>query len=287
VNLPSESHSDSDSDFDAEAREAAAAVNRDATAFLERCLATQTETVQRYPGREQQVWVKRAVPGRPRWAFWLLGMVASAARLPALEPVYNPGGEQSVRTEARRLRELAARGLRVPPVLAELPGGFLMEDLGRPGVQTYSLAEEMRENAAAHPAQVLELFGQGLEATGRVHAVGTCLSQAFARNMVRCPDGVIGYVDFEDDPLASLPMAQCQLRDILCYLYSSAVYLQETGQLEAGRARWQRWLATRNAAVQGLLAQSAQRMRWVRWLPMDRRWGRDLQRVRAAWALIV
>lgn len=198
----------------------------------------------------------------------------------------NPGGEQAVRTEARRLRELGTRGLRVPAVLAELPDGFLMEHLGRPGQPTPSLAEEMNANTGSDPAQVLALFRQGLQATARVHAVGTCLSQGFARNLVRCPDGVIGYVDFEDDPLASLPLAQCQLRDVLCYLHSSAVYLLEAGQLEAARGPWREWLSARSPSLQLLVADSGRRMRWLRFLPSDRRWGRDLQRARAAWALL-
>lgn len=259
---------------------------REATDFLRQCLVTQTDTVQRYLWRDLQVWVKRSVTPRPRWHFWLLGALASIVRLPALAPVYNPGGQQAVRTEARRLRELAARGLRVPPVLAELPDGFLMEHMGRPGRHAPSLAEEMNENKVEHPGTVLALFVQGLHATGRVHAVGTCLSQGFARNLVHCPDGVIGYVDFEDDPQASMPMVQCQLRDILCYVQSTAVYLLEAGQLDAARGPWRAWLAERPAAIQSLVANSAQRMRWLRFLPRDRRWGRDLQRARAAWELL-
>jgi len=262
------------------------AATREATEFLRQCLATQTDTVQRYLWRDLQVWVKRSVRPRPRWHFWLLGIVASVVRLPALAPVYNPGGQQAVRTEARRLRELAARGLRVPPVLAELPDGFLMEHMGRPGRHAPSLAEEMNENKVDHPETVLSLFVQGLHATSRVHAVGTCLSQGFARNLVHCPDGVIGYVDFEDDPQATMPMAQCQLRDILCYVHSSAVYLLEAGQLDAARGPWLAWLAERPVAVQALVSTSASRMRWLRFLPRDRRWGRDLQRARAAWELL-
>lgn len=258
----------------------------EATEFLRRCLSSQTDTVQHYLWRDDQVWAKRAVAARPRWHFWLLGLLASAVGLPALAPVHNPGGEHAVRTEARRLRELASRGLRVPAVLAELPGGFLMEHLGRPGQPTPSLAEEMNEHTRADPQRVLALFRQGLQATARVHAVGTCLSQGFARNLVRCPDGVVGYVDFEDDPQATMSLAQCQLRDILCYLHSSAVYLMEAGQLDAARAPWREWLSARTPTLQLLVADSARRMRWLRHLPQDRRLGRDLQRARAAWALL-
>lgn len=255
--------------------------------FLRERLREQTEPVQRYRLDDQQVWIKRAGAPHARWPFWLLGLLARAVRLPLLAPVPNPGGRASVDTEARRLRDLALRGLRVPPVLAQQPDGFLMGHLGTAGQPTPSLAEEMNENVRdGRPEAVLPLFRQGLDAIARVHRAGTCLSQAFARNLVRCPDGVVGYVDFEDDPQAALPLAQCQARDILCYAHSAAVYLLEAGALDAARAPWTAWLAQQPPSVQALVAQAIRRMGWLRRLPTDRRWGRDLQRARAAWSLL-
>ncbi len=66
----------------------------------------------------------------------------------------------------------------------------------------------------AGPEAVLRLWLQGLRAIELVHNQGTCLSQAFARNLVRCPDGVVGYIDFEDDPTAgaapaAVPWPRC------------------------------------------------------------------------------
>jgi hypothetical protein len=119
-----------------------------------------------------------------------------------------------------------------------------------------------------------------------VHATGSSLSQAFARNLVRCPDGIVGYIDFEDDPAASLPLAQCQARDVLCYVHSTALYLRESGALEAARPLWAAWLAQRSPAARGVLATSIGRMAWLRHLPQSRRLGRDLQRARAAHDLL-
>ncbi len=259
---------------------------RDAADFLRTTLPRQTEPVTRYVVDGDTCWLKKAGPRRAQLPYRLLGLLSRLLRMPALAPVPNPGGPAAVATEVRRLRALAAAGLRVPEVLAVEPGGFLMAHLGRTGQPTPSLAEEMNENTGRDPQKVLALFCQGMEAVGRVHAAGTCLSQGFSRNLVRCPDGEIGFVDFEDDPAAALPLAQCQLRDILCYVHSSAVYLYEAGMLEAARGPWQAWLATRPAEVQALVAGSAQRMRWLRRLPEDRRWGRDLQRARSAWSLL-
>jgi hypothetical protein len=257
-----------------------------AAGFLHAHLGEQVQPVQRYLLRGQQVWLKCAGAAHPQWPYWVLGVIAKLVRLPALAPVPNRGGEEAIRIEAERLRDLAARGLRVPVVLATEPEGFLMSHLGRPGESTPSLAEEMNERTGTDPAAVLSMFCQGLDAVGLVHASGTYLSQAFARNLVRCPDGAVGYIDFEDDPASVMSLPQCQVRDVLCYVHSAAIYLQEAGQLEAAREPWRCWLELQPTVVRTLAHTSTRRMRWLRFLPTTRRFGRDLQRARAAWALL-
>ena len=65
------------------------------------------------------------------------------------------------------------------------------------------------------------------------------MMQAFARNLMPCPDGVIGFIDFEDDPGEALSIAECQMRDWLSYLYSTALPLHASKPDGAGGA----WLA--------------------------------------------
>ena len=234
----------------------------------------------------EQVWLKKAGPRNPRWRYTALGALAGLVRLEALRPVPNPGGAASVQTEARRLTELGALGLRVPPLLAVQADGLLIRHLGRTGAPTKSLADEMHHAAIDTPHTVLLLWQQGLGAIGLVHDAGACLSQAFARNLVRCPDGVVGYIDFEDDPAATLPLGQCQVRDVLCYAHSTALYLQDVGALAQASSLWAAWCTQRPAALQALLQTSIGRMRWMQHLPTDRRLGRDLQRARMAYALL-
>ena len=54
---------------------------------------------------------------------------------------------------------------------------------------------------------VLDLWLEGLSFLAQIHSQGQCLSQAFARNIVRCADGQLGAIDFEDDPSSALPLA--------------------------------------------------------------------------------
>lgn len=258
----------------------------DYAAFLRDQYALQTPNVASYRLGPEQVWLKKAGPRHSMARYRVLGLLAWLTRLQVLRPVPNLGGSTAIATEARRLHSLAALGLRVPEVLAQQPEGLLLRHLGRPGEATPSFDGEMQAASAAGPQAVLARWQEGLAALQAVHARGACLSQAFARNLVRCPDGVLGFIDFEDDPLASLPLALCQARDALCYVHSTALYLREAGALPEARAVWAHWLAEQPVALGALLVTTAQRLAWLRHLPQDRRWGRDLQRARAAYDLL-
>ncbi len=258
----------------------------DYAGFLQQHLASQTFNVVRYELPGESVWLKKAGPAIAAWRYRTLGLLSRLLDVPVLQPVVNPGGRTAIATEVRRLRDLHARGLRVPMVLADAPDGFLMRHLGLPGGNTPSLSDEIEAAARQAPANTLVLWQQGFAALQRVHASGTCLSQAFARNMVRCPDGVIGYIDFEDDPLATLPPALCIVKDALCYAHSTALFLDNAGTLEAARVDWHAWLAQTEPAVRAALERTVQQMRWVGKLPNQRKLGRDTLRLRAMVGLL-
>lgn len=250
--------------------------------FLLRQMDQQQGNVASYPLNGEQVWLKKAGPRHGLWGYRVLGALARALHLPVLRPVPNLGGEQAIAIEARRLRDLAARGLRVPAVLAQQPGGLLLAHLGRTGQPTPSLGDEIENALPQGPEAVLALWQEGLQALSYVHATGTSLSQAFARNLVRCPDGTVGYIDFEDDPVAVLPLAHCQARDALCFVHSTALALVQAGALAPAQAAWQQWLVQCSPGVRRTLVDTAARLGWLRHLPASRRLGRDLQRARAA-----
>ena len=258
----------------------------DFAAFLRTQLPLQAHNVASYRLADDQVWLKKAGPRHGMAGYRVLGLIASLSRLDVLRPVPNLGGTVAIATEAQRLRTLAARGLRVPEVLALQPEGLLLRHLGLPGEATPSFDAELQAALAEGPQTVLALWQQGLAALHAVHASDACLSQAFARNLVRCPDGVLGFIDFEDDPSASLPLALCQVRDLLCYVHSTALYLRQAGALPAARQHWAGWLAQQAPALRTLLSTTAARLSWLRHLPQSRRLGRDLQRARAAFDLL-
>lgn len=263
----------------------------DYAAFLAEQLQQPAALVARHDWQGQRLWVKRVGQPHPAWRYRLLAVLAQVAGVPVLLPVPNPGGRAAIATEVRRLRALAAAGLRVPPVLAACADGFVMRDLG--ALDAGAVPQPVRnlgnalEQAIPQGADVVLLhWQQGWAALRRVHAAGQCLSQAFARNLVLCPDGEIGFIDFEDDPAAHLPLALCQLRDALCYLHSTAWIVARVQALPQAQAIWADWQQGLPESARQALQQARQRLRVLRHLPTSRRLGRDAQRLRLAWQLL-
>ncbi|MET3495151.1 hypothetical protein [Variovorax boronicumulans] len=253
--------------------------------FLRVTLPRQQKNVASHRLGGERVWLKKAGPRHGKWGYRVMAAVARMVRLDIIKPVPNPGGEAAIATEARRLKQLAAAGLRVPRVLAQQPDGLLISDLGESGRTTVALQERLDQAAAAGPAALLAVWREGLAAIAAVHLRGQHLSQAFDRNLVQCPDGVIGYIDFEDDPAEVMTLAECQARDWLSYLHSTAMMLEAAAPQAAGQ-HWHAALASVNGEVRERIANAARRMRWAQKLPASRRWGRDTQRVRAVARLL-
>ena len=253
--------------------------------FLRLTLPKQHKNVASHRLGSERVWLKKAGPRHGKWGYRVMAAVARMVRLDIIKPVPNPGGEAAIATEARRLRQLAAAGLRVPAVLAQQPDGLLISDLGESGRNTVVLQEKLDQAAAAGPAALLAVWREGLAAIAQVHVRGQHLSQAFDRNLVQCPDGVIGYIDFEDDPAEVMTLAECQARDWLSYLHSTAMML-EAAAPEAAGLHWHAALAEVGEDVRQRIAEAARRMKWAQHLPASRRWGRDTQRVRAVARLL-
>ena len=90
----------------------------DYAAFLQQQLATQPHNVMAHVLGNEQIWIKRAGAPHGTGRYRAMALLAALLRLDALRPVSNPGGPTAIATEVQRLRDLAARGIRVPVVLA-------------------------------------------------------------------------------------------------------------------------------------------------------------------------
>jgi len=219
------------------------------------------------------VFVKGQRRPRPRIAAWSLRLLARVSGAAELLPVPAPGGALGQQTEVRRLEDLRAAGVRVPRVLHVDPEFFVMERL-----TGSSLAQHL---TSGEPGPVC-VWEQGLAFIADVHACGTYLSQATARNLMVTPAG-IGAIDFEDDPLAVLTLEQAQVRDWLLYLQSTVWLLRQPRPEQL--SVWERHAPS--GAVARAMLNAVGALAWMRHLPSRRAvGGRDVISAQAAAALL-
>ena len=100
-----------------------------------------------------------------------------------------------------------------------------------------------------------------------------------------CAGRNISFLDFEDDPSEVLTHAQCQARDWLCYIHSTALILKNSGLLEAAAEKWGSVLSAQPAEIQRLIAATVKPILPIRGLEHPR-WGRDALRLAASISLI-
>ncbi|UOO81328.1 hypothetical protein LVJ83_10195 [Uruburuella testudinis] len=238
---------------------------------LQQLLAAQTGTICRHTLSDgQTVWVRKTGKSIPPWRYALLGIIARSLHLGALQPVPNLGGSTAIAIEAARLRALAEHNIRTPRLLAESSDGLMFTHIGE-----YTLLHHIE-----YSPERLHYWLQGLEAIGNVHCHGEYLSQAFARNIIICNDNTIGFIDFEDDPGQYMPLIRCQSRDYLCYLHSTAIWLQKHRLLEPAARLWQQHLAQLPADMPPDILKASRPIRWMRHLKA-RFWGSDTLRLAA------
>lgn len=214
----------------------------------------------------QAAWLKLSVPQPPAWRYQLLAGMARLLQHPAMQPVRPHGGAAGIRNEVHRLTCLADAGLRVPQLLAHDDHWLLISDLG------HTTLELLIRHA--DPDARLAHWQRGADYIQQAHRAGQYLSQAFARNLVWSPEHGLGAIDFEDDPISAMPLAQAQIRDWLPYFFSTAHYFGDRLPLLCEAVRGV--LANEEAAVRDGVYTALRRTAWLRalrWLPrrMQRR----------------
>ncbi|MGD9944560.1 MAG: hypothetical protein AB7L76_01810 [Burkholderiaceae bacterium] len=223
----------------------------------------------------RRVWIKGAASPHSRTRYRLLDLFSALANAPALAAVDAPGGESGIAIELRRLQSLRRAGIRVPQVLAHGPDWLCLSDLGS---TTLLAAIQQAPDAAAR----LGWWQTGLHAILQVHSRGACLSQGFARNIIiGSSPSTIGFIDFEDDPAASMSLTHAQVRDWALFLFSTSAAVEAGGPAEAAR-RFRTVMTREIAGVSFETLELLRRLRWLARVPGHPRWGRDVRLARAA-----
>lgn len=237
---------------------------------IEAMVSRQKHRVAHVTVGERDGWLKKSGDAHAPFRYWLLNRLTRGVGGGVLQSVPNPGGAAALATEAQRIDALRRLGVRVPEVMARREGWLWLSTLGETTLERAINRSQGDERTA--------FWQLGLAAIQDVHRKGGYLSQAFARNMI-LSGNVVGFIDFEEDPGAVMSLVKAQTRDWVLYMHTTAEAL--LGAQEAP-VLLHRALAGDAEGVETCFAASVSGLRWLRKLPAHRRWGRDVQRVRAA-----
>lgn len=229
------------------------------------------ERVQIFDLPEGPVIVKGHREPHGQWRYQTLNAIAFMMDAPYLRAVPVHGGERSQAIELARLAALKAAGVPVPEVMHVATDYFVMRYLGRECLG--SLIN------AGHP-DAANLWREVCACMRTAHAAGQYLSQSFGRNVI-VTQRVMGFIDFEDDPLEIFSLQQAQVRDWLLFLHSTL------GMLQVPRAQLELMLAQELAAeredIRAELRKLALSIGWLRHLPANpKTLGRDVYRAQSA-----
>lgn len=174
------------------------------------------------------VWIKRfdAEP-RPlakRLHGWLSPLMP-AAFLRASPPVDASGLAAREAGKAARFR---AAGIPTPAILWRGEAVLVLSEVAEIGEP---MLIRLREE---DPARHEELLVEMAAALGRVHAAGLCHGRPHPRDMFLRADGAWGFLDFEEEPEAAMPLAAAQARDVwLLFMQVAGRALGEEAKVRA------------------------------------------------------
>lgn len=224
----------------------------------------------------ERLWVKTVARPRLRSSLLMQRAIATVFGLPMLQPARNRGGAQGLADEAAALRELAAAGFPVPPVIACTPDWLVLGDAGE---SLESMLNSLRDRA---PDDCWRLIAAAGLLLSRLHAAGLWHGGAQIRNFSWHGEAP-GLLDFEDHQLPGMTLHERQARDLLLFVYSLTRYDRDAAhpRLPALAASL---LQTAAPEVRASIRRLRRRMAWLlalaRWLAPYA--GRDVRQAAAA-----
>lgn len=244
---------------------------------LQSLLPQQTRPLQRYfLPNEEWVWVRKAGGGNPMIYYKLLEILTVYIfRLPIFRPAYR-GKKQAIIDEATRLTALEKAHISAPKLLAQHKDGLMMSDLGKG--QTLKTLDDLMDNRADCKMAIFPVWKMGIDALIALHNKEQYLSQAFVRNILELPDKRVAFLDFEEDPAHKLTLTECQVRDILCYLFSSVHYFWDEDDIDDALNYCAEQRHTARPETVALFQQTIRKFKWMRYLKSPYLMGRDGKR---------
>ena len=177
------------------------------------------------------VWIKRFDAERRPMAKVLHALLSPL--LPSFlrsSPAANAAGLAA--REARKSAAFRAAGLPTPAIVHR--GGAVLVLSNVSEIVEPTLHRLHDSDAAAHDALLVEMAA----ALGRVHAARLCHGRPHPRDMFRGVEGW-GFLDFEEEPEASMPLEVAQARDVWLAFMQIASRAMHEGTNDRAFAAWQ------------------------------------------------
>ena len=178
------------------------------------------------------VWIKRFDAETAPVATRLHAAVSPLLPFRFLRASPHVDAEGSAERETRKAARFAAAGFPVPAILWR--GGAVVVFS-----EVVEIAEPMLDRLRGHdPVRHDELLVELAAALGRAHAAGLCHGRPHPRDMFRRADGAWGFLDFEEEPEAAMPLACAQARDVWLLFLHLVGWAQADHTVAAAFAAW-------------------------------------------------
>ncbi|MCR6500653.1 serine/threonine protein phosphatase [Shinella sp. CPCC 101442] len=239
-------------------------------------LTRETDRVERVELSFGAVWIKRYGTERPPVWTRLQGGLARLLNQPFLRPSPSLNSKGMIAREIRRIATFAQAGVPVPNVLYSSGSALVLSDVAP------TVTARLKVLAKSDPAGHDDLLVACAAHLGALHAKGLCHGRPHPRDFFIAGDA-IGFMDFEEEPEAVMPLSIAQARDLWL------LFLQVADRALLGRETTDRaFAAWRAAAPAGIDAELAKMLRFLgKFLSPTRLIGRvhmgsDLRRFLAA-----
>ncbi|MGA1831199.1 serine/threonine protein phosphatase [Rhizobium wenxiniae] len=217
------------------------------------------------------VWIKRHGDKGRRVIVAVQNAVARLFRLPFMRPSPVETAEGMVQRDLRRIAKYSQAGVPTAAVIYSSGSAIVLSDIA-PTVQQ-QLRSLRNDDPAAHDALLVFCAGE----LGRLHGAGLCHGRPYPRDMFIRGDR-LGFIDFEEEPEAVMPMETAQARDLwLLFLQLSERATERGKTQDRAYAAWA--AAAPRAAIAELreITRSMGRFLWLARLIGRFHMGRDLR----------
>ncbi|RJG43462.1 serine/threonine protein phosphatase [Mesorhizobium sp. DCY119] len=159
--------------------------------------------------RGQRIWFKHFGAERTAWGKRLHALVSPLMYPRFIRSSLPASPEGKAARELRKIKAFRGAGFRAPEVFYQRGDVLALSDMGET-MQAQMIQLRQAGDMAAHDSLLIS----AAKALGEVHAAGLCHGRPHPRDFVVDDNGQFGFLDFEEEPEAVMPLADAQARDV-------------------------------------------------------------------------